>query len=66
MIWIIRDDPTQKIDEGTAFSLRSRDYKGAMIIVISEDNGAVDGELSSGELLRSGCILRYADNGDTK
>ena len=44
--------------------MSNRDHKGVMIVVISEDNRKPDGELSPRELLRSGCIQRYVDNGE--
>ena len=38
MIGMIADHPTPKISEGeTAFTQNSRDYKGVMIVVISEE-----------------------------
>lgn len=56
----IADHPTPKFSTGgVAFTLNSRDYKGVEIVVVSEDNGQPDGELPSGELLRSGCVQRY-------
>lgn len=65
LIGMIADGTTLKISEGgAAFTLLSRDYKGAMVVVISEDNRKPDGELSSRELLRSGCVQRYVDNGE--
>lgn len=37
LIGMIADHPTPKISEGgTAFTQNSRDYKGVMIVVISE------------------------------
>ena len=45
ILYQIRDEMTPKIDGGgIAFTLRSRDYKGVIAIVISESDGAVDGE----------------------
>lgn len=39
VIGIVRDEMTPKIDEGgVSFTLRSRDYKGVMAVVISKDN----------------------------
>ena len=67
VIGMIADHPTPKISRGgVCYTLNSRDYKGVMIIVISGDNGKPDGKLSSRELLRSGCVQRYVDNGDEK
>lgn len=41
VIGIVRDEMTPKIDEGgVSFTLRSRDYKGVMAVVISKDNHA--------------------------
>ena len=38
LIGMIADHPTPKISEGgTAFTQNSRDYKGVMIVVISEE-----------------------------
>lgn len=54
---MIADHPTPKISEGgVAFTLNSRDYKGVMVVVLSEDNRTADGEQSSGKLLRTGCL----------
>ena len=54
---MIADHPTPKIKiKGAAYTLNSRDYKGVMIVVISEDNRTVDGEQSSRQLLRTGCL----------
>jgi len=44
--------------------MNSRDYKGVMVVVISENNRTTDGEQSSGELLWTGRIQRYVCNGD--
>lgn len=64
---MIADHPTPKISQGeTAFTLNSRDYKGVMIVVISESDRHIDGEQSSGELLRSRCIQRYVRDGEEK
>lgn len=52
---MIADHPTPKISVGgTAYTLNSRDYKGVMIVVLSETDRTVDGEQSSGQLLRTG------------
>ena len=71
MIGFIADHPTPKISVGggTAYTVNSRDYKGMMIVVLSgndereliddvlsEGDGSTDGEQSSGELLRTGCL----------
>ena len=55
---MIADHPTPKIQigGGTAYTLNSRDYKGVMIVVVSESDRSLDGKQPSGELLRSGCI----------
>lgn len=55
---MIADHPTPKIQarDGTAYTMNSRDYKGVMIVVISESDRPSDGKQPSGELLRSGCI----------
>ena len=39
LIGMIADHPTPKInaEDGTAYTLNSRDYKGVMIVVISEE-----------------------------
>lgn len=44
--------------------MNSRDYKGVMIVVLSEDDGSSNGEQPSGELLRTGRILRYVGDGE--
>ena len=58
---MIADHPTPKIDVGggTAYTMNSRDYKGVMIVVLSESDRPTDGKQSSGELLRSRRIQRY-------
>ena len=55
LIGMIADHPTPKInaEDGTAYTLHSRDYKGVMIVVLSESDRPTDGEQSSGELLRT-------------
>lgn len=54
LIGMIADHPTPKISEGgTAFTQNSRDYKGVMIVVLSESDRPSDGEQSSRELLRT-------------
>lgn len=67
LIGMIADHPTPKWNRGgCSFTLNSRDYKGVMTVVISKDNRIADGEYPSRELLRSGCIQRYAHNGEKK
>lgn len=57
---MIADHPTPKISEGgVAFTLNSRDYKGVMIVVVSEDNRNIESGRTSGELQRTGCLQRY-------
>lgn len=58
VLGMIADHPTPKIDEGgrVAYTLNSRDYKGVMIVVLSESDRPTDGEQSSRELLRTGRI----------
>ena len=59
---MIADHPTPKYSTGgVAYTLNSRDYKGEMVVVISEDNRINNGEQSSGQLLRSGCVQRYVE-----
>ena len=54
---MIADHPTPKINlDGVAYTVNSRDYKGVMIVVLSEDNRPTDGEQPSGQLLRTGRI----------
>lgn len=63
LIGMIADHTTPKISRGGCmYTLNSRDYKGVMIVVLSKSDGPSDGEQSSGELLRTGCIQRDADN----
>lgn len=50
--------------ERAAYTLNSRDYKGVMIVVLSEDNRSADGKQPSGELLRTGCIHRHVRDGE--
>ena len=47
-----------------AFTQNSRDYKGVMVIVISESDRSADGEYSSRELQRTGRIQRHVCNGE--
>lgn len=62
---MIADHPTPKFSGGgTAYTLNSRDYKGVMVIVISESDRPLDGEQPSWELLRTGCIQRHVRNGE--
>ena len=57
LLGMIADHPTPKISEGEiAFTQNSRDYKGVMVVVLSEDNRPADGKQPSGELLRTGRI----------
>lgn len=55
LIGMIADHPTPKINasDGTGYTLNSRDYKGVMIVVLSESDRPSDGEQSSRELLRT-------------
>ena len=62
-IGMIADHPTPKITEGVAFTMNNRDYKGVMIIVLSDEDGADNGEQPSRELLRTGCVQRHAGDG---
>lgn len=61
LIGMIADHPTPKIndEDDIAYTLNSRDYKGVMIVVLSESDRASDGEQSSRELLRTGRLQRY-------
>jgi len=65
---MIADHPTPKIQigGGIAYTMNSRDYKGVMLIVLSEDNRPFDGKQSSGELLRSGRLHGYVCDGEEK
>ena len=62
---MIADHPTPKINYrgGTAFTLNSRDYKGVMIVVVSESDRSINGEQPSRELLRTGRLQRYVGDG---
>ena len=67
LIGFIADHPTPKISdqrERAAYTLNSRDYKGVMIVVLSESDRPSDGEQSSRELLRTGRIYRHVRDGD--
>ena len=66
VIGMIADHPTPKISigGGTAYTLNSRDYKGVMLVVLSECDRSFDGEQPSGELLRSGCLQRYVGDAE--
>lgn len=57
VIGVIADHATPKASRGViCFTMSRKDYKGAMIVVLSEDNRKSDGEQPSGELLRTGCV----------
>lgn len=44
LIGMIADHPTPKnSQEGTAFTLNSRDYKGVMVVIYEQDKGATNG-----------------------
>ena len=63
LLGMIADHPTPKISRGgCSYTMNSRDYKAVMIVVLSTGDRPSDGEQSSGELLRTGCIQR--DVGD--
>jgi hypothetical protein len=67
LLGMIADHPTPKISMwGVSYTINSRDYKGAMIVVVSEDNRNIDGEQSSGQLLRTGCVQQYVCDGEQK
>lgn len=60
VLGMIADHPTPKICEGgVAYTLNSRDYKGVMIVVVSENDRRTDGEQPSRQLLRTGRIQQY-------
>ena len=65
---MIADHPTPKIDigGGTAYTMNSRDYKGVMIVVLSESDRKSDGKQPSGKLLRAGCIRRHVCDGEER
>ena len=65
VIGMIADHPTPKImkGDGIAYTVNSRDYKGVMIVVLSDGDRPTDGEQSSGELLRTGCVHRHVGGG---
>lgn len=48
----------------SAYTLNSRDYKGVMVVVISEGDRPIDGKQPSGKLLRTGRIQRYVCDGE--
>ena len=58
VLGMIADHPTPKMQNGggAAYTLNSRDYKGVMIVVLSENNRPTDGKQPSGQLLRTGRI----------
>lgn len=69
IVEIIRDnsrssDPEDSDGGEIAFTQNSRDYKGVMVVVISEDNRSADGEYPFGELQRTGRIQRHVCNGE--
>ena len=66
LIGMIADHPTPKIKVGggAAYTLNCRDYKGVMLVVISECDWPTDGEQPSGELLRTGRIQRHVCDGE--
>ena len=62
---MIADHQTPKIcEEGVAYTLNSRDYKGVMIVVVSENDRRTDGEQPSRELLRAGRLQQYVGYGE--
>ena len=55
----VRDDMTPKFDKGdTAFTLRSRDYKGMIAIVLSESNRKPDSKRIQ-QIRNIGSVERY-------
>ena len=64
VIGIIADHPTPKIKVGEeiAFTQNSRDYKGVMVIVISENNQSANDKYPSRDLQRTGRIQRHVGN----
>lgn len=65
LIGMIADHPTPKITEvGVSYTLNSRDYKGVMIVVLSESYRSPDGKQSFGKLQRSGCLQRNVGDGE--
>ena len=63
LLGIIADHPTPKISEGgVAFTLNSRDYKGVITVVISEDNRNIKSRSAPWFIQRTGCLQR--DVGD--
>ena len=66
VIGLIADHPTPKIHlgNGVAYTVNSRDYKGVMIVVLSEQDRSADGEQPSRQLLRAGCVQRYVCDGE--
>ena len=66
VIGFIADHPTPKIHlgNGVAYTVNSRDYKGVMIVVLSEQDRSADGEQPSRQLLRAGCVQRYVCDGE--
>ena len=64
LLGMIADHPTPKAQaDGVAYTVNSRDYKGVMIVVVSEDNRADNGKQPSRKLLRTGCIYGYVGDG---
>ena len=54
---VIADHPTPKIGGGEiAFTIQSRDHKGEMVVVISEQDGNIEPGGASGKLQRTRCI----------
>ena len=66
VIGVMADHATPKASRGVGicFTMSRKDYKGAMIVVLSEDNRESDGEQPSGELLRTGCVQRHVRDGE--
>ena len=56
VLGFIADHPTPKIfvGGGIAYTLNSRDYKGVMIVVLSEKNGSDNNKPSDGVSERMG------------
>ena len=66
VLGMIADHPTPKFlaQDGTAYTVNSRDYKGVMVVVLSGCDRPFNGKQSSRELLRSGRIQRNAGDGE--
>lgn len=65
LLGIIADHPTPKISEGgVSFTLNSRDYKGVITVVVSENDRNTEPRSAPWFLQRTGCLQRDVGDGE--